>query len=171
MKISFLSLPTVFALALSVQAADVKLSDVHICCASCVKGVATVASKVQGLTAVASQDDGTISLTAADKATLQKGVDALTAAGFYGKSSDPSIKVNGTTGAKDEKVKEMKIEDLHLCCNSCVKSVNKVLTGVPGVTGNTAVKGAKTFTVTGDFNEKDVMTALQGAGLTGKVAK
>src|SRR5436190_5138320 len=134
MKITFFSLTTIFALALSARAADVKLSDVHICCPSCVKGVATATSKVPGLTAVASQDEGTISLTAADKATLQKGVDALTAAGYFGKSSDPTIKVDGATGAKDQKVKELKIEDLHLCCNSCVKSVNRVLGGISGVT-------------------------------------
>jgi copper chaperone CopZ len=65
----------------------------------------------------------------------------------------------------------MKIEDLHLCCNSCVKAVNRVLGGVSGVSTNNAAKGAKVFTVSGDFNEKEVMTALQSAGLTGKVAK
>jgi copper chaperone CopZ len=171
MKINILSITTVFALALSVRAADVKLTDVHICCPSCVKGVATATAKVTGLTAVASQDEGTISLSAADTATLQKGADALTAAGYFGKSSDPAIKINAATGAKDQKVKELKIEDLHLCCNSCVKSVNRVLGGISGVSTNTAAKGAKVFTVTGDFNEKEVMTALQGAGLTGKVAK
>src|SRR5262245_35593117 len=171
MKISLLSITTIFALALSSWAADVKLTDVHICCPSCVKGVATATAPVTGLKAVASQDDSTISLSAPDTATLQKGVDALTAAGYFGKSSDPAIKVNAATGAKDQKVKELKIEDLHLCCNSCVKSVNRVLGGVSGVSTNNATKGAKVFTVTGDFNDKEVMNALQGAGLTGKVAK
>jgi hypothetical protein len=39
------------------------------------------------------------------------------------------------------------------------------------VTGNTAAKGAKSFTVTGDFNDKQVFDALQKAGLTGKVGQ
>ena len=42
---------------------------------------------------------------------------------------------------------------------------------VNGVTGNTATKGATSFEVTGDFNEKDVMAALQKNGLTGHVAQ
>jgi hypothetical protein len=45
------------------------------------------------------------------------------------------------------------------------------LADVPGVTTNNAVKNAKVFTVTGDFNDADVFTALQKAGLTGKVAQ
>jgi copper chaperone CopZ len=173
MKTILLSLAAVAALTLSSQAADstVKLTDVHICCPACVKGVATALSEVSGVKAVASQDDGEVTLTAADQATLQKAVDALVTAGYFGKSSDPAIKVNADTGAKDQKVQTTKVEGLHLCCTQCVKSVNRVLETVPGVKANTAAKNAKTFTITGDFNEKEAMTALQKAGLTGKVAK
>jgi hypothetical protein len=46
--------------------------------------------------------------------------------------------------------------------------VNETLATVPGVTGNTAAKGAKSFEVTGNFNDKDVFDALQKAGLTGQ---
>jgi hypothetical protein len=49
--------------------------------------------------------------------------------------------------------------------------VSKALGDVSGVTGNTATKGAKSFTVNGDFNDKEVFAALQKAGLTGQVAK
>jgi periplasmic mercuric ion binding protein len=159
-------------LAVSAQAeSTVKLTDVHLCCQSCVKGVDKVASKVDGVKATSSMDDKTVSLTGPDNAALQKTVDALVAAGYYGKSSDPAIKVNAETGAKDEKVQSLKIEDVHLCCGSCVKAVNRALGGVSGVTGNTAAKGATSFTVSGDFNEKDVFNALEKEGLTGRVAK
>lgn len=165
---------TLLALALAGSAyadASTKLSDVHLCCQSCVKGVQKAVAKVPGVKAESDMDEKTVSLTAPDAATLQKGVDSLVAAGYFGKSSDPAIKVSADTGAKDEKVKSMKIEDTHLCCGSCVKAVNKALNGVPGVTGNTAAKGATSFEVTGDFSQKDVMDALQKNGLTGKVAK
>jgi len=165
---------TVLALALAGSAyadASVKLTDVHLCCQSCVKGVQKAVAKVPGVKAESDMDDKTISLTAADNATLQKGVDSLVAAGYYGKSSDAAIKVKGDTGAKDIKVQKLKIEDTHLCCGSCVKAVNKALADIPGVTGNTAAKGATSFEVTGDFNEKAVFDALQKAGLTGKVAE
>jgi len=156
------------ALSLTARAADVTLTDVHICCGSCVKGIDKAVATVDGLTDKADEDASTITLTAADTATLQKGVDALTTAGFFGKSSDPSIKVNADTGAKNQKVQTITITGLHLCCGKCVKAVNQILGGVPGVTGNTAAKGATSFDVTGDFNDKDVFDALQKGGLTGQ---
>jgi len=57
---------------------------------------------------------------------------------------------------------------VHLCCPKCVKAVNAALTGVEGVTSNTATKNAETFEVKGDFKPTDVFAALQKAGLTGK---
>ena len=62
----------------------------------------------------------------------------------------------------------MTVENLHLCCGKCVKAVNEILATVPGVTGNTAATGAKTFEVTGKFNDKAVFDAFQKAGLTGQ---
>lgn len=172
MKLIFASLVLALTMAVSSQAAEssVKLTDVHLCCEGCVKGVTKTVSKISGVTATSDMDDKTISLTGPDTATLQKAVDALTAAGYYGKSSDSAIKVSSETGAKDEKVKSLEVTDLHLCCGSCVKAVNKALGSVSGVTGNTATKGAKSFTITGDFNDKEAMDALQKAGLTGHVA-
>jgi copper chaperone CopZ len=169
MKILFTSMVLALGLAFAAHAADasVTITDVHLCCQSCVKGVAKAVAGVSGLTAQADQDAGTVTLTGPDTATVQKGADALVAAGFFGKSSDPTIKLNAETGAKNQKVQSITIEGLHLCCGKCVKAVNEVLGTVPGVTGNTAAKGAKSFEVTGDFNDKDVFDALQKAGLTG----
>ena len=173
MKSILASLVIALTLTLSARAADtsVKLTDVHLCCQSCVKGVQKAVSKVDGVTATSDMDDRTVSLTGPDTATVQKAVDALVAAGYYGKSSDASITVSSDTGAKDEKVKSLNVEGVHLCCGSCVKAVNKALGGVSGVTDNTATKGATSFTINGDFNEKDAMVALQKVGLTGHVAK
>ncbi|HXD00406.1 MAG TPA: hypothetical protein VN048_13775 [Verrucomicrobiae bacterium] len=171
MKTTLITVAMALALAVSTRAADttVKISDVHICCKSCVKGANAAVAKVDGATADVSEDDGTVTITAPDTATAQKAVDSLVAAGFYGTSSDPNIKISADTGAKNAKVTTMTITDLHLCCGKCVTAVHKTVTSVPGVTGDTATKGAKSFDVTGDFNDKDVMDALQKAGLTGKV--
>jgi copper chaperone CopZ len=173
MKYIFVSTILGLALAFSVQAADVsvKLTDVHLCCQSCVKGVQNAVGTVPGATAAADMDEGTVSLTGPDTATVQKAVDALTSAGYFGKSSDAGIKVNADTGAKNQKVQSLQVEGVHLCCGKCVKSVNTALSSVTGVTTNTAAKGAKTFTVTGDFNDQEVFAALQKAGLTGKAGK
>lgn len=168
MKTTFAAL--ILALTLTARAADVTvtLTDVHLCCQSCVKGVARAVADVAGLTAKADEDAGTVTLTGPDTATVQKGADALVAAGFFGKSSDAAIKINADTGAKNQTVSAIKIEGLHLCCGKCVKAVKAALDTVPGVTGNTAAKGAKSFEVTGNFNDKDVFDALQKAGLTGQ---
>jgi copper chaperone CopZ len=158
------------AVALSTRAADVTatLTDVHLCCGSCVKGVATAVADVHGLTAKADQEAKTVTLTGPDTATVQKGADALVASGYFGKISNPVIKLNAVTGAKNQTVESIKVEDLHLCCGKCVKAVNDILATVPGVTGNTATTGAKSFEVTGKFNDKAVFDAFQKAGLTGQ---
>lgn len=161
------------ALLISVRAADttVTLNNVHLCCDKCVKGVNSAVARVSGANAVCDKEASTVRLTAADKATLQKAVNALTAAGYFGESSDASIKVAAKTGATDAKVKSMKVSGVHLCCGKCVKAVNAAVSKVPGVTGNTAVKDARSFEVIGDFSPKDVFAELNKAGLTGKAMK
>lgn len=159
-----------FTAAIAAQADEVKLSNVHLCCGSCVKGVEKVAAKVSGATVAIDKDAGTVAISSSSKVALQQTVDALVAAGYYGKSSDSSIKL-ASSGAKDAKVQSLKVEGVHLCCGKCVTAVQGAISKVPGVKGNTAEKNAKTFEVTGDFSAKAVFDALNEAGLTGKVAK
>src|SRR3954465_2264798 len=117
------------AFSLSAWAGEttVKLTDVHLCCPGCVKGVKKAVEGVQGATASADQDEGTVTLTGPDTATVQKAADALVAAGYFGKSSDPAIKLNAETGAKNQTVKSLEVENVHLCCGKCVKAVNTAL--------------------------------------------
>jgi copper chaperone CopZ len=147
---------------------SVTLSDVHLCCGNCVKGVTTALAPVTGVTGVSDQAKKTVVITAPDKATAQKAVDALTAAGFYGTSSDSAIKVSADTGAKADKVSSLEISEVHLCCAKCVTGVKAALKDVPGYSDTDAKPNAKTFTVTGDFKPTDVFAALQKAGFTGK---
>ena len=170
MKLTLSTIAAIAAITLSAHAADVKITDVHICCKGCVTGVEEAIAKVDGVKAEADKDAHTITLTAADTATLQKGADALIKAGYYGKSEDSNVKMHAHTGAKGEKVTSLKIEGVHLCCGKCVTAVDKALKTVDGVKEHTAVKNAKSFEVTGEFNDKEVFAALQKAGLTGKVA-
>ena len=170
----FLLLSSIFCAALiSVRAADstVTLSHVHLCCDKCVKGVDTAVARVAGASDSCDKAAGTVTLTAADKATLQKAVNALAGAGYFGESSDAAIRVPARTGAKDAKVKSLTVSGVHLCCPKCVKAVNAAVSKVPGVTGNTAAKDAMSFEVTGDFSPKAVFAELNKVGMTGKVAK
>ena len=173
MKSIFLSIITALAFVQLTQAEDVtvKITKVHMCCDSCVKGVAKATAGIDGLKATASKEDKCIDLTGPDTATVQKGADALTKAGYFGVSSDEKIKIDSSTGAKGEKVQSLKVEGVHLCCPKCVKALNAALKDVDGVTTNNAVKNAHVFVVTGDFKDSDVFAALQKAGLTGKVGE
>jgi len=148
-----------------------KITDVHLCCKSCVTGVEKAIAEVPDAKAAVDQEAGTVTLSGPDKETVKKAAGVLVKAGYFGKTGDSGIKLEANTGAKSKTVQSMTIEDVHLCCPKCVKAVDKAVKTVPGVKEQTATKGAKSFQVTGDFNEKDVMTALQEAGLTGKVGK
>jgi copper chaperone CopZ len=150
--------------------ATVTLSNVHICCGSCVDIITATVAKVPGAQVTPDEDAKTIVLTAPDKATLQKAVDALVTAGFFGKSSDPDVKVSAPSGAKDGKVQTLTVTGVHLCCGQCVSTVNSSLGKVPGVTGNDCAANAKSFTITGNFNPPDVFAALNQAGMAGHVA-
>jgi copper chaperone CopZ len=147
-----------------------KISDVHLCCKGCVDGVEKAVSKVDGAKAATDSDAGTVTLTGPDKATVQKAADALVKAGYFGKT-DGGVSLNPQTGTSGQKVQSLKIEGAHLCCGKCVKAVDRAVKAVPGAKEHNAVKGAKSFEVTGDFNDKDFVTALQKEGLTGQVAK
>ena len=150
---------------------SVKLSGVHLCCNSCVKGVEQAVTKAKGVTAVCDKDASTVTLTAADAASAQKAVDALDKAGYFGKSADAAVSFKDNSGAKDGKATSLTVNGVHLCCDKCVKAVNAALGKVKGVSSNTAEKKATSFEVKGDFNPKEVFAALQAAGLTGTAGK
>lgn len=170
MKLSLASFLLVFAVGFSIQAAEVSvtISKVHLCCKGCVNGVERAVGEVQGVKVAVDQDEGTVALTAADRATVQKGADALVAAGYFGRSSDATIKIDSGGHGKGKKVQSLEVKGVHLCCKKCVSAVSEALGEVAGVKGNTAAKGAESFTVTGDFNDAEVFSALHKAGLAGR---
>lgn len=169
MKITFLTVLLTIALALAGRAETVvKLAGVHLCCKKCVTGVEKAVAKVGGATVACDAEAGSATVTAPDAATAQRAMDSLVAAGYFGKSEDPAIKLKDTSGAKDAKVTTLAVNDVHLCCKECVSAVGKALEGVKGVSGNTAAVNTASFEVKGDFNAKEVFAALQNAGFTGK---
>ncbi|HTL57451.1 MAG TPA: hypothetical protein VL361_17330 [Candidatus Limnocylindrales bacterium] len=173
MKTHPLLISLAFVCVASIATADssAKITDVHLCCKSCVNGVTKAVDEVAGAKAEVDQDGGTVTLTGPDATTVQKAADAFVAAGYFGKCQDGTAKLDPSTGAKGKKVQSLKIEGVHLCCGKCVKAVDHAVKSVPGVKEQTATKGAKSFEVTGDFNDQEVFSALQKEGLTGKVGK
>jgi copper chaperone CopZ len=172
MKAILLPLAVFVSLTLTSSAADVtsKLSDVHLCCKGCVNGVEKAVGAVEGAKAEIDADAGTVTLSGPNKATVQKAANALVKAGYFGKS-EGGVKLDSATGATGKNVQSVRVEGVHLCCGKCVKAVDKAVKSVNGAKQHNATKGAKTFEVTGDFNDKELFAALQKEGLAGKVAK
>lgn len=167
--IPVLALSLSLALVSSSQAeTKVTLNGVHLCCKSCVTGVEKAVSKVQGASVVADKDARTVTITAPDDQTAQQAVNFVQVAGYYGTTSATNIRLRDASKMKDQKVQSLEVKGVHLCCQKCVDAVNKALADVSDVKGNTAEKGAEAFTVTGDFNAKDVFVALNKAGLSGR---
>ncbi len=171
-KHSFLFLLTAAAsIAVATAESTVKLSNVHLCCKACVTGVEKALSKADGVKAEVDKDAGTVTLTAADNAGLEKGVAAMVRGGYYGASSDASIKSPDAGKLPAGKVQSLKVEGVHLCCGKCVTAVDKAVKSVAGVQSHTAEKGSKSFEVTGDFKAADIFAVLNKAGLAGRVGK
>ena len=176
MKLSSICLAAALACAIPASAADftAKITDVHLCCQSCVKAAEKAVTSVTGATAAVDKDAGTITITATDKKVAQDAANSLVKAGFWGKSdarTDSQPLLRQATGASGKQVKTLKVEGVHLCCGKCVNGVNDALKDVHGVKANTATKGAESFEVTGDFKDSDVFAALRKAGYTGHVGK
>jgi copper chaperone CopZ len=147
---------------------SVTLTHVHLCCNGCVDDAVSAVTPVSGASAEADKTAQTVKITASSLATAQKAVDALVAAGFYGQPSDAAIHLN-QGAVPSGTVHSLSVSGVHLCCNKCVSSVNKAVAKVSGVTGTTAAKDADSFEITGNFDAKAAIDALNAAGFSAKV--
>lgn len=168
---SILALTSALLFVFGSHAAEtVRLSNVHLCCNACVKGVEKAVSGASGVTTVVDKEGGVVALRAEDGATVQKGIDALVKAGYFGTSDHATLKPTAAS-VPAGKVQSLSVEGVHLCCNSCVKAVNTAVTKVKGVKAHTAEKNAKTFQVTGEFEAAEVFKALEKSGLSARMGK
>ena len=153
---------TVLALAIGALAhaeSTVTLTGVHNCCGKCDTGIVNAVKKVDG--ASAKTDKGTVTITAKDDATAKAAVASLLDAGYAGKGAEGTV--------TDAKVKSATVSGVHLCCGKCVTAADKAVKSVAGVSKAEITKGAATFTVEGDFSTKDLLAALNKAGMNGSI--
>jgi mercuric ion binding protein len=142
----------------------VTITKTHLCCNSCVKGVAKAVKTVDGATAKCDMEAKTITLTGPDDATVQKAVDALVAAGYYGKAD--GAKMVDDSGAKTGTAQTVEVSGIHNCCKKCTTAINDVIKKAGG-TADVAAK-ATTFTVTG-VDPVKLVEAFNEAGFSVKV--
>ncbi|MBI1371871.1 MAG: hypothetical protein GC159_03805 [Phycisphaera sp.] len=172
MKTWMMVVVATLAMTMSVLAASdakVTLTGVHLCCSGCTKGVAAAVQKADGAKVACDKDAGSVTISGS-KASVQKALDELAAAGFHGKSDNADLQIKDDSGAADKKVSDLKVTGAHLCCGKCVKGVNSALKDVDGVEGTDAEKNAESFTIKGSFNAAAAIKALNAAGYHVKVA-
>jgi len=146
----------------------VSLKGVHLCCKSCVTGVAKAAQSA-GASATSKPQQKLVIIEAADDTTASKAVAAVAKAGYYGKSSNPAIAIS--TDLKDATVTSATVSGVHLCCGKCVRAVDKAIESLKGASGHTAEKKSASFKVRGSFSLKALSDALHENGLHGQISK
>ena len=157
--------------AVALAETKVEVGNVHLCCPACVKGVSAALKDIEGVKGVCDQKGKTITITAADDAAAQKGIEALSAAGFHGKLETKAVHFPRDSGATKGKVSSLTLTGVHNCCGACNKAIKAAVKKVSGVTGDTAKTKGESFDVTGDFEATDLIRALHEAGFHVKVKK
>lgn len=152
-------------------AADTKveLKGVHLCCPACTKAVGEVLKGEGAKDAKCDAKAKTVTFSVADDKAAQKAVDALASAGFHGDTGSKDIAAKDDSGAKEGKVKSLTLTGAHNCCGACCSAIKAVVKKVDGVKADTAKPKATEFTVTGEFDAKALVKALNEAGFHVKV--
>lgn len=159
--------------ATGLQAGEVKVTGVHLCCGMCVTDVGKALGDVKGVSGAACDRAAkTVTFQAADADAVKAGIEALAAAGFHGtaKHGDQKIAFPDSGAKKGDKADEVTVTGVHLCCGQCVTAVQKVLGDISKDV--TVDRATKTVTVKGSGIETTaVVTALNEAGFHAKVKK
>jgi copper chaperone CopZ len=170
-RISLMAAVCLTMLAGLVQAeTTVELKKTHMCCGACVKAANKVL-ETAGVKGEASQEDSSIRFTAADEKAAQKVLDDLAAAGFHGETGSATLKSPNNSGAPDGKVTSLTLKGIHNCCGQCNTKIKATLKKVQGVESDDLKVRETTFTVTGNFDAKALVKALNEAGFHATVEK
>lgn len=158
------------ATASALAESKVTISGVHLCCPQCVSAVKKTLDGIDGVKHESNQGAKTITITAPGDDAAQKAIDALAAAGFYGKLDSKTVKYKDVA-TPDGKVKRLEVSEVHNCCGACTTAIKGVLGKVDGVTANTVKAKESSFVVEGDFSADALVKAMLDAGFYVKVKK
>jgi copper chaperone CopZ len=155
------------AFSVPVQASNVEVKGVHLCCQRCVRDAQDILTKVDGVSDVkADRQNKTVTFAAKNAAAAVAGLKALCEAGFYGTATEDGkeVKVELASPKTGEKADVVTIKGVHLCCNNCKTGVKKAL-------GDATVDfEGKDVKITGKGLDKaKLLDALRKAGYNGKV--
>lgn len=156
-----------------VQAGQVTVKGVHLCCGACVNGVMKALKDVEGVSDVtADRDSKTVVFQAADDKAAERGIQALADGGFHGKVAhgDKELEFPASGIKKGQKADSVTFNGVHLCCGACVTGAQKAVAEVKGVETIDIDRGAKTVTLKGkDIDLEEAVAALNKGGFHGTV--
>lgn len=148
---------------------NVELTGVHLCCQGCVDAADAALMSVAGVKSRCDMENETVTFTADAHAAAQKALDALAAAGFYGRTGNQKLAMKAVSDIPRGKVSRLKVSDIHNCCGPCCEAIKEAIATVAGVTGDTADPQATTFEVIGDFEAAALIKALNAAGFSARI--
>ncbi len=159
----------------NVQAADVSVKGVHLCCGGCSSGAEKALGKVKSLTKVSCDvNSKVISFTAPDEKTAKSAIKALAEGGFFGKATlgKKKLKFPDAGVKKGAKSDTVTIYGLHLCCDACVSGAQKALEKVDRLSTTEFDRAKGTVKVIGQqVATQKIIDALNKAGFYGTVNK
>jgi len=154
---------------------DVQIEGVHLCCGSCVDAVTDALKEIEGVTGITcDQNTRVASFKAASDEAADKGIKALSEAGFFGtaKLGKKALAFPDAGAKKDARSAKVRFEGVHLCCRSCVKAAHAALMNLKGVSSIDIDREAGIVTLSGsDILHTDALAALNKGGFYGKIAK
>ncbi len=148
----------------------ITLTDVHICCGTCVKDINKTLSKVKGVTAKVDQAKKSVSIMAKDDVAGMRALNALMKAGFHGKSDNKKLAMKALL--PKGKTNRFVFQGAHNCCGTCVKAITKAAKSVDGVAAVAVEPRGDTFVVEGDdFEVAAIVRAMNASGFFVRPAK
>jgi copper chaperone CopZ len=146
-----------------------RLRGVHLCCQACAAAVDQAVQTVAGAESQCDLQNQIVTVTAPDDAAAQQALDAIAAAGLYGRSDSEQFEIRPVGRIPTGKVHRLRVSGIHNCCDLCCDAIREAIATVPGVTGDTATAGATSFEVTGDFTAGALVRAINSAGFSARV--
>ncbi len=157
--------------AIRAEETKLEITGVHACCAGCIKAMETALNSVEGVKGTYDKTGKKATVVAKDAADAQKALDALAAAGLHGETGNKDLAIKEDSGATAGKVKSLSLTGAHICCGTCVKTIQAAIQKVPGATAGAVDAKAGAFEVSGDFDAAELIKALNAAGIHAKVKK
>lgn len=155
----------------------VEVKGMHLCCGGCEGGATKAVEEGGAKEAKADKGSGTLTFSAANDAAVQKALDKLAAAGFWGTVESKTYALKDDSGtvlppkAKPVHVSSGTFKGAHNCCDGCNKALKEAIKSVEGVESDDAKSKESSFTVKGNYDPAALIKAIHAAGYHCKMDK